>query len=158
MAPRPKRIKKTSRPGSLLSGVKKVGKGAWKVARVGSAAVRLTAKMINPINVAKMAHGAATGKGLVLPGSKYIGPGNPMNLGKPTSKSDANARLHDLDYDKLLERGVKPSKLYLGFSEADERLMKRSNVTTPLGLATYGGMAVKKGLYKLGLTGEKIKG
>jgi len=149
--------KTKKKKGGFFSGIKKIAKGAVKGVRVGVAATRLVKRMTNPINLGKMAAGAVSGKGLVLPGSKYIGPGNPMNRGKPTSSADAAARLHDLDYGKLLKRGVKPSKLYLGFSRADERLMKRSDVTTPEGLATYGGMSVKKGLYKLGLTGKKIE-
>lgn len=137
--------------------IKKVSRGVIKVGKVGVAAVRLVHKINNPFNLAKMVHGAATGKGLVLPGSKYIGPGNPLNRGKPTSSADAAARLHDYDYDRLLKSGVKAKKLYVGFSEADQRLMKRSDVTTPEGLATFGGMALKKALYKLGLTGKKIR-
>jgi len=113
--------------------------------------------MTNPYNIGKVAVGAARGKGVVMPGSKYIGPGNPMNLGKPLNSADAAARLHDMDYDKILKSGVKPSKLYVGYSKADERLMKRSDVTTVHGLATYGGMAVKKGLWRLGLTGKQIQ-
>ena len=134
-----------------------MGKGVVKAGKVGVAAGRLVGGMHNPWNLGKMGVNAARGKGLVLRGSKYIGPGNPLDMGKPTSKTDAAARLHDIDYDRLLKSGVKPSKLYLGFSKADERLMKRSDVTTPEGLATYGGMALKKGLWKLGLTGKKIR-
>jgi len=152
----PQRTRKSGRR-SLFASIKRVGKGVLKAGKVGVAAGRLAARMQNPYNIGKMAAGAVSGKGLVLPGSKYIGPGNPLNRGKPTSKADAAARLHDIDYDRLLKQGVKSSKLYLGFSKADERLMKRSDVTTPEGLATFGGMAVKKGLYKLGLTGKKIQ-
>ena len=137
----------------LSTGAKKLKKGA----KVGVAAARLAVRLHNPVNVGKMLVKAAKGKGLTLPGSNYIGPGNPLHSGKPKSKADAAARLHDIDYDRLLKKGVKPSKLYFGFSKADERLMKRSDITTPDGLATYGGMALKKGLYKLGLTGKKIQ-
>ena len=136
--------------------IKRMSKGVVKVGRVGYAAARLAEGIANPMNLARVAVGVVRGKGLTLPGSKYIGPGNPMNLGKPTSKTDAAARLHDLDYGRLLKKGVKPSKLYLGFSKADERLMKRAELTTPEGIAAYAGMAAKKGLYKLGLTGKKI--
>lgn len=146
--------------GKLKNTFRKVKKGVRlgvKVAKVGVAGARLYTKVSNPYNMAKMGVNAARGKGLVLPGSRYIGPGNSLNAGKPTSSADRAARLHDMDYDKLLKRGVKPSKLYAGFSQADERLMKRSDVTTPDGLATFGGMLAKKGLYKLGLTGKKIR-
>ena len=141
----------------IKKGIKKVYKTTKKGVKIADAAGKLTARLTNPVNLAKMGVKAARGKGLILPGSKYIGPGNAMNLGKPRSSADAAAFQHDKDYDSLLKSGVKPSKLYLGYSSADARLMKRSKVTTPDGLATYGGMAVKKGLYKMGLTGKKIK-
>lgn len=138
---------------TFKSGVKK----GVKISRVAKAGVKLARRVTNPLNITKMSINAARGKGLVLPGSRYIGPGNSLNAGTPLSSADYAARQHDRDYDKLLKRGVKPSKLYAGFSQADERLMKRSDVTTPDGLATYGGMLAKKGLYKLGLTGKKIR-
>jgi len=149
------KVKKTFKKAKATfhSGVKK----GIKIGRVTSAGVRLAARVTNPYNVSKMTINAARGKGLVLPGSRYIGPGNSLNAGKPLSSADYAARQHDRDYDKLLKRGVKPAKLYAGFSQADERLMKRSDVTTPDGLATYTGMLAKKGLYKLGLTGKKIR-
>jgi hypothetical protein len=87
-----------------------------------------------------------------------------MNLGKGVSSGDRAAYKHDLAYDEILNRKdskgkklVKPSKLYLGYSQADKDLMKASDITTKHGLVTYGGMALKKGLYKLGLTGKMIK-
>lgn len=48
---------------------------------------------------------AANSKGITLPGSRYIGPGNPVNeqraLGvEPTTNSDRHAMNHDLDYNK----------------------------------------------------------
>ena len=134
-------------------GIKKVIKGA----KIGFAGVRLAQKITNPYNIAKMGINAARGKGLVLPGSRYIGPGNSLNAGTPRSSADRAARQHDRDYDNLLKKGVKSKKLYLGYSEADSRLMKRSDVTTPDGLATYSGMGIKKLGYKMGLTGKKIK-
>lgn len=39
-------------------------------------------------------------RGLTLPGSKYIGPGNDLDLGEPTNQVDALARLHDIAYSK----------------------------------------------------------
>ena len=153
VAPKQKKKKK----GGIISSLKKVGKTAVKGAKVAKAAGGIVADIHNPYKMGKMIKDAAKGKGLVYPGSKYIGPGNPMDRGKPTSSADAAAYQHDLDYDRLLKKGVKPKKLYLGYSDADKRLMKRSDITTKHGLVTYGGMAVKKGLYKLGLTGKKIK-
>lgn len=128
-----------------------------KVAKIAKAAAHLTAKLTNPYNVSKMLIDAGRGKGLVLPGSRYIGPGNSMNAGEPLSSADRAARLHDMDYDRLLNKGVKAKKLYLGYSRADERLMSRSDVTTYDGLATYSGMGAKKLGYKAGLSGNMIE-
>ena len=135
-----RRVKR--RAGKVALGVKKAGK-------VGVAAAKLGARLSNPVNQAKFVAQGVQGKGWVLPGSKYIGPGNAMDLGKPKSSADAAAYQHDLDYDASLKDGVKPFQLYAGFSDADQRLMKRSDVTTPDGLATYGGMMAKKIGHKL---------
>jgi len=141
----------------VKKGARKTARGAKKAAQVGLAGAMLTAKVTNPFNVVKMGVNAVRGKGLVLPGTRYIGPGNSLNAGKPKSSADAAAREHDEDYDRLLKKGVKSRKLYLGYSEADERLRKKSDVTTPDGLATWGVMSLKKGAQKLGFTGKKIK-
>jgi hypothetical protein len=141
---------------NIFKPVKKVGKKVKKTALVTKAAGQLGARMMNPYNLGKMGINALRGKGLVLPGSRYIGPGNSLNAGTPTSSADAAARLHDLDYDNYLKHGVKAKKLYFGFSDADARLMKRSDVTTPDGLATYSGMLLKKVGHKIGLTGKRI--
>lgn len=141
---------------SVKKGIRLGVNAGVKTAKVGVAAARLVGKVTNPYNMTKMTVNAARGKGLVLPGSRYIGPGNSLDSGTPTSSADRAAKLHDIDYNNLLKSGVKPSKLYAGFSKADQRLMNRSDITTPDGLATYSGMLAKKGLYKLGLTGKKI--
>lgn len=122
-------------------------------ASVGKAGVQLAGRMLNPVNIAKTAKNAATGKGLVLPGSKYIGPGNSMDKGAPTSQADANAYQHDVDYDNYMKKGKLGKKsVYLGYSDADERLLKNTKANTPEGLAVNLGMLAKKGLNKLGLT------
>lgn len=133
-------------------------KGVVKGAKVAKAGAGLAALAANPVNQAKFLVKGARGKGWTLPGSKYIGPGNEMNLGTPTSSADAAAYRHDLAYDKYLKSGKSKKKVYLGYSDADARLMKESDVTTKEGLATYLGMLPKKGMYKLGLTGKRIKG
>ena len=152
---------KTKKSSSMISKVgKTIKKGKKKVvfgAKVVRAGIGIARDVSNPFKMGKVAVGAVRGKGIVYPGTNYIGPGNPLNAGKPVSSGDRAAMQHDYDYDRLLKKGVKPKKLYAGFSEADKRLMKRSDITTKHGLVTYGGMAVKKGLYKIGLTGKLIK-
>lgn len=147
-----KKSKYSATPRGIARGVSgKVVKGA-KVAR---AMGQLGRRMTNPKKVGKMVKNAAKGKGLVLPGSNYIGPGNPMNR-KVKSKGDALAKRHDEDYDRMLKAGYSKKKVYGGFSEADKRLMKKSDVTTPEGIATYTGMKAKHMLSKTGLTGKRI--
>lgn len=155
------RGKKKGGGGGILSNIKKkakkVGKGAVKAGKVGVAAVGLAHKLTNPINQLKFAAKAATGGGFILPGTKYIGPGNAMDLGKPVNAADAAAYQHDKDYDNMINNvGKSKAKVYWGFSDADQRLMDRSDVTTTDGLATYLGMAPKKLINRFGLSGKQI--
>jgi hypothetical protein len=132
--------------------VVRVGKGLKKAYKIGTAAAKLRNRVSNPINQQKVVRKAIAGKGVTLPGSKYIGPGNPMNRGKPIDEADANAYQHDVDYDNYLKAGVPARKVYTGWSDADERLLKKTKADTPNGLAVNLGMGAKKGLHKLGLT------
>lgn len=154
----------TRKKGSLLSkittgitkgagSVQKVAKTAVKAGKIAGATAHLAAKMTNPVNLTKMGVNAARGKGIVLPGSNYIGPGNEMKGKKPTSKNDEAAFKHDTDYGDYLKAGVSKKRLYGGFSDADQRLMDRSDVTKYDGVATYAGMGVKKLIHKI--TGSK---
>jgi hypothetical protein len=151
-------IRKTKKitPLSILKKAPAIAKKAKYAGQVGITAARLASRVANPKNIAKMAAQKATGKGLVLPGSKYIGPGNKMNKGKPTSKADADAYQHDIDYDNYLKQGkVKSSTVYTGYSDADERLLKSSKKRMhkdPNALAATLGMGGKKLLNKIGLT------
>lgn len=140
--------------GGIGSAFKGVGKRIKHGAKVGRAAVKLTARMVNPVNSTKMVANAIKGKGIVLPGSNYIGPGNAMD-NPVLTKTDALAKKHDQDYDRYLKAGYSEKKIYAGFSDADKRLMKASDTTTASGLATYSGMKAKHVLNKLGLTGKR---
>lgn len=146
----------------LGKNLKKAGRKAKYAGKVGVAAAKIAKTLANPVNQAKFVSGAVRGKGLVYPGSSYIGPGNKVDgkmAGgrKAKSKADRAAYHHDMDYEKTLKRGVKPSKLYLGFSDADQRLINRSDKTTEHGLVTALGMGAKKAANRLGLTGKQIK-
>lgn len=120
--------------------------------KVGRAASQLAGRIANPKNQAKFLSDAVRGEGLVLPGSKYIGPGNRMDKGKPVDQADANAYQHDVDYDNYLKKGHSKKDVYLGYSDADERLLKNTKADTPSGLAVNLGMGAKKLLNKTGLT------
>ena len=153
--------KKKKKKGGFLNSVKdhakKAVKAAVKTGQVSLAAVELGQKLLNPINQAKFVYKAAKNEGFILPGSKYIGPGNRMDLGAPTSPADAAAYQHDKDYDAMIKSGIPKKKVYTHFSDADQRLLDRSDVTTPDGLATYLGMGGKKLLYGLGITGSRLR-
>lgn len=56
-----------------------------------------------------------------LPGYKYLGPGNPLNKGRPRNRNDAIAQLHDIAYQKIQEEGGNP---YIQWSDADETARK----------------------------------
>lgn len=120
-----------------------------KVVRAGYGAAK---RLANPSNQAKMIGNALAGKGLVFPGSKYIGPGNEMNKGKPVDEADANAYQHDMDYDNYLKKGRSKKDVYLGYSDADKRLLKNTKATTPNGFVVKAGMHAKRLLNKTGLT------
>lgn len=124
---------------------------------IAKTALKTAARVVNPIGVGKIVGGAIRGKGIIFPGSKYIGPGNSMNKGNPKGKGDAAAYQHDVDYDDYIKSGkVKKSRVYLGYSDADERLRNRAkkNLHKDTGsMAAYVGMSLKKGLHKI--TGSK---
>jgi hypothetical protein len=123
---------------------RKVVRSVAKGIGVGTAGLRLAHRVINPFFVPRMLAKKALGLGATLPGEKYIGPGNPLNLGKPNSSGDEAAYQHDLDYDAMLKKGMSEKDVYFNFSNADQRLMNRADVTTPGGLAAYLGMGAKK--------------
>ena len=108
----------------------------------------------NPFELAKTAKNALKGKGVTLPKSSYIGPGNEVSSGGKHAKSDADAAAfaHDLDYDRSLKKGVKASHLYTGFGSSDDRLLKRANAETKQGLAVHLGIGAKKIASKIGLS------
>lgn len=56
-------------------------------------------------------------RGFVLPGYNYLGPGNDLDNGPPTKRSDFFAKLHDIEYDKIEKQGLHPKWIY---SKADD--------------------------------------
>lgn len=142
---------------SAIAFVKRATKKIAYGAQVANTGRKLVKRITNPTNIAKAGVNAFRGKGVTLPGSKYIGPGNPMDRGKPTSKADAQAYQHDIDYDNYIKSGVKSSKVYTRYSDADDRLRKASSHNLhkdPNALAAYVGMSGKHLLHKVGLVGR----
>lgn len=144
--------KKQSTFSKIGGAIKNIGGKVKYAGEVGMAAGKLAARLKNPVNQAKFVVNAARGKGMVLPGSKYIGPGNEMNKGAPVNEADANAYQHDIDYDNYLKQGHSAKHVYTSYSDADERLLRKTKANTPEGLAVNLGMLAKKGAWKLGLT------
>lgn len=61
-----------------------------------------------------------------LPGTNYIGPGNPVDRHPPLSSDDAIARDHDMAYSDYIAQGQDP---YWSYSKADERARKKFGKT-----------------------------
>ncbi|AIT18930.1 putative VP1 [Tusavirus 1] len=77
-----------------------------------------------------MAPAARPRKGWVPPGYNYLGPGNDLDAGEPTNKSDAAARKHDFAYSAYLKQGLDP---YWNFNKADEKFIRDTEGATDWG-------------------------
>ncbi len=71
------------------------------------------------------------GRGLTLPGYKYLGPFNDLDRGIPTNESDAFAEKHDHEYNDYIREGKNP---YLKYNDADETLLQKTE-----GASDFGG-------------------
>lgn len=95
-------------------------------------------------------------RGLVLPGYKYLGPGNGLDKGEPVNFADSVAREHDLAYNQQLEAGDNP---YLKYNHADaefqEKLAQDTSFGGNLGKAVF--QAKKRLLEPLGLVEPPVK-
>lgn len=89
-------------------------------------------------------------RGLVLPGYKYLGPGNGLDKGEPVNKADAAALEHDKAYDEQLKQGDNP---YVKYNHADAKLQSDLKDDTSFGgnLARGVFQAKKRILEPLGL-------
>ena len=94
------------------------------------------------------------GLGKTLPGTKYVGPGNPMDLGLPLTDGDALAYEHDMAYGRLLDHGVPPAIVYAGLTQADNDAIRSARNLLkihpdPTALAVYLGLGLKRGASRL---------
>lgn len=94
---------------------------------------------------------------LSLPGYHYLGPGNNLFKGAPTSYNDWVAYMHDVRYGEIVKLGQNP---YLLWSEADAQAYQQfahSDYGGTLGKSFFG---LKKLAHDFGLiskvTGEPI--
>jgi hypothetical protein len=113
------------------------GKEVWAFAKMLS---------VMKMNVSQVLLGAAEGKGVVYPGSNYIGPLNYAGLGAPPplSKMDELARIHDLQYGWLIEQGV---DAYYTFNMADVYMLENADLTTAEGQAINLFIGAKQDLF-----------
>lgn len=88
-----------------------------------------------------IAYGAVRGRGIVYPGTNYIGPGNPLSSGRPKSYHDNLARTHDYQYQYLMDKGVDP---YFSWNQADREMVKKADPTTLEGAAVLMGINPKR--------------
>lgn len=84
---------------------------------------------------------------LTLPGYKYLGPGNHLRKGKPTSSADATAYEHDVRYDQYIKNKQNP---YLRWNDADEQFVKKVKTDEYGGWIGKKAFQLKKGLYNIG--------
>lgn len=85
-----------------------------------------------------------------MPGYNYLGPGNSLDKGKPTSRNDAIAREHDEGYDRLIKQGHEP---YWNYNAADEKGLREWDFSDFGGIAAQGVFRGKKLLAKAGIFG-----
>lgn len=85
---------------------------------------------------------------LSLPGYKYLGPGNKLDKGEPTSFNDWVAFVHDLGYGEIINQGGNP---YITFSDADELALAQFDWSDYGGVLASGYFSFKKKLYQAGL-------
>ncbi|GFR07578.1 uncharacterized protein TNCT_481971 [Trichonephila clavata] len=86
----------------LLEGAKVGGKIGSTLTSVGTPGLLATGTLIGTglgIGIKKVVDSVKK-HGAVLPGSEYIGPGNPMPIGAAKDTADQIAKSHDDDYDK----------------------------------------------------------
>lgn len=86
-----------------------------------------------------------TNKGLNVPGTKYIGPGNILNKGDPTSLSDADALKHDKAYNS-----AQNSKQIF---KADKTLLKEASDHIAEGISGSGSIkdTIQSGISGVGI-------
>lgn len=86
--------------------------------------------------------------GFTLPFSKYIGPGNSLNLGAPKTDADQLARIHDLEYAhasyKLAKGEIDLNQFKELVSQADSDFIENNTLLTPHGAHAISGITAKK--------------
>ena len=108
----------------------------YKVYKAGKYTVKKGLKNSPQVALKYMKTGAMT-----YPGSRYIGPGNKLDMGRPKTYGDHLAYIHDHQYDELLKKGANP---YGTFNRADRQLLKKADPRKKDQAPVYWGMQLKK--------------
>lgn len=124
---------------------------------------KLGSVLANPKTYVQVAKGYRKGKGIVLPGSRYIGPFNPLpdqitEEWLPKTPGDYSAYLHDRRYGMMIDAGYRANDIYLGYSRADEEMIGRAkqNLDDYQSLVGLYGIGAKQVISKTGLTSSTI--
>lgn len=83
-----------------------------------------------------------------LPGYNYLGPGNRLDKGPPTSRNDAVALKHDIGYQDLIDQGKDP---YYNWNDADETALAEFDFSDFGGAAGKSYFRLKKLAHQAGL-------
>lgn len=86
--------------------------------------------------------------GLTLPGSKYIGPGNSLNLGEPITDADEAAKIHDLTYSfehyKYSQGEISKEEFENNIRASDFKFIKRLDIFNPQSNWARSGLVAKQ--------------
>lgn len=86
--------------------------------------------------------------GVTLPYSKYIGPGNSLNLGEPKTEADRAAKIHDLTYShehyKYSKNITSENEYHEAIRKSDFDLIKRLDILNPQSNWARSGIAAKQ--------------
>lgn len=86
--------------------------------------------------------------GYTVPGFKYLGPGNTLNLGQPVNEIDEDAKEHDIAYSKAIN--------YKEVEDADTKFISKAGDHIAEGIAGRGSIKNSIGS-TLGAVGISIK-
>lgn len=86
--------------------------------------------------------------GYTVPGFKYLGPGNTLNLGKPVNEIDEDAKEHDIAYNEAIS--------YKEIEDADTKFISKAGDHIAEGIAGRGSIKNSIG-GTLGAVGISIK-
>lgn len=99
---------------------------------------------------------------LTLVGHKYLGPGNPLNNGKPVNSADKIAQIHDTEYSQAKTQEDILISDKLAIQDFKDDFVKQPSIGSFLG---YSGLSIKhaiesgigKVIYPPNLSGKYVE-